>query len=273
VTSCGMRRSQADHNGYSLVATKANARRRSPRSTTLQPSGQGRGRTADLPLFRSFHGRRPPAVPLVGVGLLAVWILLDVPGFRLVLARGWHGARPPMRTVGWVLLMFCAPSVTSVLAVRRSRCRRAGLQYVAAVWVPALGLACMPVAQLDPAHGARLFKCDRSCWKSGLRSARFTNAHHRRPSGPPPQKMAADPVRCVSQAMPVRTAALLRHISIMHLLSDSRISQEASGFCRAGSVKWRRSRSRRDAVGALDRFRETPIIPSGGLGSALLPKQ
>jgi integrase len=31
--------------------------------------------------------------------------------------------------------------------------------------------------------------------------------------------MAADPVRCVSQAMPVRTAALLRHISIMHLLS------------------------------------------------------
>ena len=58
--------------------------------------------------------------------MLAVWILLDVPGFRLVLARGWHGARPPMRTVGWVLLMFCAPSVTSVLGVRRSRCRRAG---------------------------------------------------------------------------------------------------------------------------------------------------
>jgi hypothetical protein len=47
--------------------------------------------------------------------LLAVWILLGVPGFRLVLARGWHGARPSMRTVGWVLLMFCAPSVTSVL--------------------------------------------------------------------------------------------------------------------------------------------------------------
>jgi integrase len=59
--------------------------------------------------------------------------------------------------------------------------------------------------------------------------------------------------------MPVRTAALLRHISIMHLLSDSRISQEASGFCRAGSVKWRRSRSRRDAVGALDRFRELTL--------------
>ena len=137
-----------------------------------------------------------------------------------------------MRTVGWVLLMLCAPSVTSVLGVWRSGCRRAGLQYVAAVWVPALGLACMPVSQLDPTHGARLFKCDRSCWKSGLRSARFTNAHHRRSSRPPPQKMAADPVRCASQAMPIRTAALLRHISIMHLLSDSRISQE-----RAGSVE------------------------------------
>ena len=167
--------------------------------------------------------------------MLAVWILLDVPGFRLVLARGWYGARPPMRTVGWVLLMFCAPSVTSVLGVRRSRCRRAGLQDVAAVWVPALGLAYMPVAQLDPAHGARLFKCDRSCWKSGLRSARFTNAHHRRPSGPPPQKMAADPMRCASQAMPVRTSASLRHISIMHILSDLRISQEATGFCQVAA--------------------------------------
>jgi hypothetical protein len=205
--------------------------------------------------------------------LLAVWILLDVPGFRLVLARGWHGARPPMRTVGWVLLMFCAPSVTSVLAVRRSRCRRAGLQYVAAVWVPALGLACMPVAQLDPAHGARLFKCDRSCWKSGLRSARFTNAHHRRPSGPPPQKMAADPMRCVSQAMPVRTAALLRHISIMHLLSDSRISQEASGFCRAGSVKWRRSRSRRPGFPPwpLSAWRAFTFTTCGTPGTSSLP--
>jgi hypothetical protein len=40
--------------------------------------------------------------------------------------------------------------------------------------------------------------------------------------------------------------------------------------CRTGSVKWRRSRSRRDAVGALDGFRETPIIPGGGSGSAVL---
>ena len=57
-------------------------------------------------------------------------------------------------------------------------------------------LACMPAAQLDPAHetGARPFKRDRSCWKSGLRSARFTNAHCGRPSAPP-RKMAADPVQ------------------------------------------------------------------------------
>jgi hypothetical protein len=78
----------------------------------------------------------------------------------------------------------------------------------------------MPVAQLDPVHetGARLFKRDRSCWKSGLRSARFTNAHCRRPSAPP-RKMAADPVQHSDQPVPVRMSAFLRHISIMHLLS------------------------------------------------------
>jgi hypothetical protein len=185
----------------------------------------------------------------------------------LVSASFWHAAgteRPPDAN--------CRLGAAHVLRAEHDFGARGAAEPLSAGWVPALGLACMPVAQLDPAHGARLFKCDRSCWKSGLRSARFTNAHHRRPSGPPPQKMAADPVRCVSQAMPVRTAALLRHISIMHLLSDWPISQEPSGFCRAGSVKRRRSRSRRDAVGALDRFRETPIIPGGGLGSALLPK-
>jgi hypothetical protein len=76
----------------------------------------------------------------------------------------------------------------------------------------------MPAAQLDPAHGARFFKCDRTCWKSGLRSARFTNAHRRRPSAPP-QKIPADPVHCGGQTVPVRMSAFLRHISIMHLLS------------------------------------------------------
>jgi hypothetical protein len=81
-------------------------------------------------------------------------------------------------------------------------------------------LARMPVAQLDPVHetGARLFKRDRSCWKSGLRSARFTNADCRRPSVPP-RKMAADPVQHSDQPVPVRMSAFLRHISIMHLLS------------------------------------------------------
>ena len=88
-------------------------------------------------------------------------------------------------------------------------------------------LARMPVAQLDPVHetGARLFKRDRSCWKSGLRSARFTNSHCRRPSAPP-RKMAADPVHCGGRTAPVRMSAFLRHISIMHLLS---LGYEASG--------------------------------------------
>jgi hypothetical protein len=113
----------------------------------------------------------------------------------------------------------CRLGAAHVLRAERDFGAGGAAEPLSAGWVPALGLACMPVAQFDPAHGARLFKCERSCWKSGLRSARFTNAHHRRPSGPPPQKMAADPMRCVSQAMPVRTAALLRHISIMHLLS------------------------------------------------------
>jgi hypothetical protein len=35
-----------------------------------------------------------------GAGFLVVLVLLDVCGSRLVLARGWHGPRRPMRTVG-----------------------------------------------------------------------------------------------------------------------------------------------------------------------------
>jgi hypothetical protein len=80
------------------------------------------------------------------------------------------------------------------------------------------GSARMPVAQLYPAHGARLLKCDRSCWKSGFRSARFTNTHYRWPSAPP-QKVAVDPAHRSGQT--VRMSAFLRHISIMHLLSRS----------------------------------------------------
>jgi hypothetical protein len=41
---------------------------------------------------------------------------------------------------------------------------------------------------------------------------------------------------------------------------------------RTGSVKWRRSRSRRDAVGALDRFRETATVSTAGLGECTSPR-
>jgi hypothetical protein len=91
----------------------------------------------------------------------------------------------------------------------------------------------MPVAQLDPAHGARLFKCDRSCWKSGLRAARFTNAYQRRPSAPP-RKMTADPVQCGGQPVPVHMLAFSRHVSIMRLLPlvDLRITRVFSCVAR-----------------------------------------
>jgi hypothetical protein len=46
----------------------------------------------DLPLTRSFHDRRSTAAFLVRAGLLIAWLQLNVSGFRLVLARGWHGA-------------------------------------------------------------------------------------------------------------------------------------------------------------------------------------
>ena len=94
-------------------------------------------------------------------------------------------------------------------------------------------IARMTVAQLDPAHGARLFKCDRSCWKSGLRAARFTNAYQRRPSAPP-RKMTADPVQCGGQPVPVHMLAFSRHVSIMRLLPlvDLRITRVFSCVAR-----------------------------------------
>jgi hypothetical protein len=54
--------------------------------------GQGQGRTADLPLFRSFHPPRSTAALLVIAGFLIVWLCLDACGFRPLLARGRHGA-------------------------------------------------------------------------------------------------------------------------------------------------------------------------------------
>lgn len=81
-------------------------------------------------------------------------------------------------------------------------------------------IARAPAAQFDPVHeaDARLFECDRSFWKSGLRSARFTNAHCRRPFMPP-WKMTADPVQHGGQTVLVHMSGFLRHVSIMRLVS------------------------------------------------------
>ena len=51
----------------------------------------GRTRTCDPLLRRSFCGQRSTAAFLMRVGLLVVWLQLNVPGFCSVLARGWHG--------------------------------------------------------------------------------------------------------------------------------------------------------------------------------------
>jgi hypothetical protein len=47
-------------------------------------------RTADRPLTRSSQGAWPTAAILVRAGLLIVLVPLNVRGFWLVLARGWH---------------------------------------------------------------------------------------------------------------------------------------------------------------------------------------
>jgi hypothetical protein len=39
----------------------------------------------------SFHNRWPTAASRVRAGFLVVWLQLSVSGFRLVLARSWHG--------------------------------------------------------------------------------------------------------------------------------------------------------------------------------------
>jgi hypothetical protein len=48
-------------------------------------------RTRDPLLRSSFFGHWRPAAFLVRVGLLVVWLHFNAPGFRCVLARGWHG--------------------------------------------------------------------------------------------------------------------------------------------------------------------------------------
>ena len=49
-------------------------------------------RTRDLPLRRSFHGRRSTAAFLVSCGLAGAGHRVSVPGFCLVRARGGHGS-------------------------------------------------------------------------------------------------------------------------------------------------------------------------------------
>ena len=135
-------------------------------------------------------------------------------------------------------------------------------------WSASLGvLARMPMTQLDPVHetGARLFKRDRSCWKSGLRSARFTNADCRRPSAPP-RKMAADPVQHSDQPVPVRMSAFLRHISIIRLLSLDYEPRDAGFRCPGWSLEvapaWLNARTPRSGVSLRPRrsacFRAVP---------------
>jgi hypothetical protein len=48
----------------------------------------------DLPLRRSFHGHSSSASLLARADVLGRWLQLDVPGFRLVWARGGHGHTP-----------------------------------------------------------------------------------------------------------------------------------------------------------------------------------
>ncbi len=79
----------------------------------------------DRLLRRSFHAGGQPAVSLVRAGLLIIWLQLNVSGFRLVLARGWHGhacwmqllagswswsSGPTWRVCGWlpVTVIACA---------------------------------------------------------------------------------------------------------------------------------------------------------------------
>ena len=51
----------------------------------------------EQPLRSSFCGRWPSAASLVRAGLVGMRLLLDVCGFSLVLARGWHEPDEPDR--------------------------------------------------------------------------------------------------------------------------------------------------------------------------------
>jgi hypothetical protein len=78
----------------------------------------------------------------VRAGFLVAWLLLDVRGFRPVLARHWRGPRLSMRTTGVPLLDWPKSSVGRMLRVAAVSDRSGGLLYVTAVQPCAvLGLA------------------------------------------------------------------------------------------------------------------------------------
>jgi hypothetical protein len=52
-------------------------------------------RLCELLLRRSFCGQRSTAAFLARARVLVVWLQLNVSGFRLVLARTWHGRSDP----------------------------------------------------------------------------------------------------------------------------------------------------------------------------------
>jgi len=55
------------------------------------PGAPLRNRTVDLLLTMSIPGRNSTAATLARAGFVVVLVLVNVSGFRLVLARGWHG--------------------------------------------------------------------------------------------------------------------------------------------------------------------------------------
>jgi hypothetical protein len=89
-------------------------------------------RTFDLPLRRSFRGHLLTAAYLARAGLLGVWLQLSVPGFRPVLARGWHEVCTSMRTVGILLLGIKLPSSACLWARAQDGHGVQGLMYLGA---------------------------------------------------------------------------------------------------------------------------------------------
>ena len=61
-----------------------------PKTPATIPHSHRRGKEFR---HRSFHAGGQAAAFLIRAGLLVVWLQLSVPGFRPVLARGWHAPR------------------------------------------------------------------------------------------------------------------------------------------------------------------------------------